>query len=158
MLLPLALMVAVSSPISGRLVAAYGAAPPLMISGVIMAAGGFLLTFLKADTSLWYLGLAFGVYGIGFGIVNAPLTNAAVSGLPKDQAGTAAAVTSTSRQVGNSLGAAVFGSILAARLSGTGGSGTDDFAHGTQPLWWIITVIGLVILISGWSVRKFRPV
>ena len=158
MLLPLALMVAVSSPISGRLVAAYGAAPPLMISGAIMAAGGFLLTFLTADTPLWYLGLAFGVYGIGFGIVNAPLTNAAVSGLPKDQAGTAAAVTSTSRQLGNSLGAAVFGSILAARLSGTGGTGTDDFAHGTQPLWWIIMVIGLLILIAGWSVRKFRPV
>lgn len=98
------------------------------------------------------------MYGIGFGIVNAPLTNAAVSGLPKDQAGTAAAVTSTSRQVGNSLGAAVFGSILAARLSGTGGTGTDDFAHGTQPLWWIIMVIGLLILIAGWSVRKFRPV
>lgn len=158
MLLPLALMVAVCSPISGRLVAAYGAAPPLMIAGGVMAAGGFLLTFIRTDTPLWYLCLAFGVYGIGFGIVNTPLTNAAVSGLPKDQAGTAAAVTSTSRQVGNSLGAAVFGTILAAGLSRAGGQDSEAFAFATQPLWWIITGLGLVIFCAGWSVRKLHPV
>ncbi len=153
MLLPLALMVAVSSPMSGRLVAAHGAAPSLIIAGAVIACAGFLLTFLGQDTPLWYLGLAFGVYGVGFGIVNTPITNAAVSGLPRDQAGTAAAVTSTSRQAGNSLGAAIFGSILVARL---GAGNSDDFADAAQPLWWIVTAIGLVILVSGLSVRKFR--
>ena len=36
--------------------------------------------------------------------VNAPITNTAVSGMPREQAGVAAAVASTSRQVGASLG------------------------------------------------------
>lgn len=156
MLLPLAVMVAVSSPVSGRLVAAYGPAPSLMIAGAVMATGGLLLTFLGQNTPLWYLGLAFGVYGIGFGLVNTPITNAAVSGLPRDQSGTAAAVTSTARQGGNSLGAAIFGSILVARMGETAGDGGVDPAAAYTPLWWIVTVIGLVILLCGWSVRKFR--
>lgn len=154
MLLPLALMVAVTSPISGKLVAAYGPSPSLMIAGGFMAGAGFLLTFIESQTPLWFIGLAFGVYGIGFGIVNTPITNAAVSGLPKDQAGTAAAVTSTARQAGNSLGAAIFGSILA---TGLGNYGSDNFGDATTPLWWIVTVIGLVILACGWAVREFRP-
>lgn len=79
-----------------------------------------------------------------------------MSGLPRDQSGTAAAVTSTARQGGNSLGAAIFGSILVARMGETAGDGGVDPAAAYTPLWWIVTVIGLVILLCGWSVRKFR--
>ena len=39
-----------------------------------------------------------------FGFVNAPITNTAVSGMPRAQAGVAAAVASTSRQIGQTLG------------------------------------------------------
>lgn len=153
MLLPLAVMVAIFSPVSGRLVASYGPAPSLMIAGAVMSVGGFLLTFLSASTPLWYLKLAFAVYGVGFGIVNTPITNAAVSGLPRDQAGTAAAVTSTARQGGNSLGAAIFGSIL---LAGMGDTTSIDPSQAWTPLWWIVTGVGLVILLCGWFVRS-RP-
>ena len=41
---------------------------------------------------------------VGFGMMNAPITNTAVSGMPTSQAGVAAAVASTSRQVGSALG------------------------------------------------------
>ena len=44
--------------------------------------------------------------------LNPPITNTAVSGMPNSQAGVAAAVASTSRQVGQTLGVAVIGSIL----------------------------------------------
>ena len=54
------------------------------------------------------------LFGIGFGMVNAPITNTAVSGMPRAQAGVAAAVASTSRQIGQTLGVAVIGAVLAA--------------------------------------------
>ncbi|MGP6172888.1 MFS transporter [Corynebacterium sp. A21] len=152
MLLPLALMMAVCAPISGRMVAAFGPAPPLMISGAVMSVAGLMFTMVELDTPLWYLAAAFAVYGIGFGIVNTPITNAAVSGLPKDQAGTAAAVTSTSRQVGNSLGAAIFGSLVVARL----GSDIENFATAAGPVWWALAGMGVVIVLAGWSVRAVR--
>ena len=47
-------------------------------------------------------------------MVNAPITNTAVSGMPRAQAGVAAAVASTSRQIGQTLGVAVIGAVLAA--------------------------------------------
>jgi len=49
--------------------------------------------------------------GVGFGLVNPPITNTAVSGVPASQAGVAAAVASTSRQVGLTLGVALAGAI-----------------------------------------------
>ena len=62
--------------------------------------------------------MSYTVFSAGFGLVNAPITNTAVSGMPREQAGVAAAVASTSRQVGATLGVAVIGSVLAARLTG----------------------------------------
>ncbi|MGO8956818.1 MAG: hypothetical protein ACLQFR_05525, partial [Streptosporangiaceae bacterium] len=41
-------------------------------------------------------------FGLGFGMVNAPVTNSTVSGMPRSQAGVAAGVASTSRQIGSS--------------------------------------------------------
>ena len=49
-------------------------------------------------------------------MVNAPITNTAVSGMPVTQAGVAAGVASTSRQVGSALGVAVLGSLVTAQL------------------------------------------
>lgn len=151
MLLPLALMVAICAPFSGRMVAARGPAPVLMFAGAMMALGGLLLSFIGLGTPLWYLCLAFAVYGIGFGSVNTPITNAAVSGLPKAQAGTAAAVTSTSRQVGNALGAAIFGSLVVTRL---GSAGSDGLATAAAPVWWSMVGLGMIIVIAGWSAHR----
>ena len=57
-------------------------------------------------------------------MVNAPITTAAVSGMPLDRAGAASAVTSTSRQVGVSLGVALCGSVAGAAIATPGA----DFA------------------------------
>ena len=71
-----------------------------------------MLTGLTAHTPVgWLLG-SYVIFGIGFGLVNAPITNTAVSGMPVTQAGVAAAIASTSRQVGQSLGVAVVGSAV----------------------------------------------
>ena len=69
---------------------------------------------------MWQLLVIFAVFGIGFSMVNAPITNAAVSGMPTDRAGAASAVASTSRQVGVSLGVALCGSVAGAALAATG--------------------------------------
>ena len=66
----------------------------------------------------WLLA-AYAVFGLGFGAVNPPITNAAVSGMPASQAGVAAAVATTSRQVGLTLGVAVVGAMATARVDGS---------------------------------------
>ena len=84
--------------------------------------------------------------GLGFGFVNAPITNAAVSGMPRAQAGVAAAIATTSRQVGQTLGVAVVGAIVA---SGAGESGASALTAASTPAWWTLTACGAVVLVVG---------
>ena len=60
--------------------------------------------------------VAYVVFGSASGMINAPITNTAVSGMPLAQAGVAAGVASTSRQVGSALGVAVLGSLVTSQL------------------------------------------
>ena len=144
--LPLAAMMAVCAPISGRLVGSYGARPSLLLAGAGMLVGTLLLTRLADDTPLASLLGAYAVFGIGMGLVNAPITNTAVSGMPKAQGGVAAAIASTSRQVGAALGVAVAGMVAGvARAHGV------SFAQATHPVWWIMVGCSAMILFLGWA-------
>ena len=140
--LPIALGALFFSPLSGRLVGRYGARPSLLASGILITAASAMLIFLTTTTPVWVIVVIFAVYGIGFGMVNAPVTNAAVSGMPQDRAGAAAATTSTSRQVGVSIGVALCGSLAGAALSGS----AEQFAAAARPLWWVSIALGLCIV------------
>ncbi|MEU8778490.1 MFS transporter [Streptomyces sp. NPDC048606] len=143
-MLPMATFAFLCAPVSGRLVGTKGPRLPLLIAGVTMAASGLLFAAFSAegDTTLMFAGYV--LFGIGFGLVNAPITNTAVSGMPRSQAGVAAAVASTSRQTGGALGVAVIGAVLAG-----GTAGGADFVTAARPAWWIITALGLVTLVVG---------
>ena len=150
--LPLAAMTAVFAPISGRLVGRSGPRLPLFVAGVAVTASSLMLMRLGPATSTLYLAASYVVFGLGFGMVNAPITNAAVSGMPRSQAGVAAAVASTSRQLGQSLGVAVVGALAAAGVASSHANIADS------RIGWISTAgCGLIILIvglvtsSGWA-------
>jgi EmrB/QacA subfamily drug resistance transporter len=144
--LPLAVATAFFAPISGRIIGRSGPRLPLLIAGVTMTAGGVLLTGLTNGTSVGWLLFAYVVFGIGFGMVNAPITNTAVSGMPRDQAGVAAAVASTSRQIGQTLGVAVVGSAVTSALVGPFGTAFTSASHVG---WWIVTGCGAAVLAVG---------
>ncbi|MEV6573084.1 MFS transporter [Streptomyces sp. NPDC051577] len=143
-MLPMAAMAFLCAPVSGRLLARSGPRLPLVIAGVTMAASGLLFAVFSAETSTPLMFAGYVLFGLGFGMVNVPITNTAVSGMPRAQAGVAAAVASTSRQTGATLGVAVIGAVLAAGTSGGAG-----FAEATRPAWWIITLCGVSVLAVG---------
>ena len=101
------------------MVGRFGARPSLLAAGVLITTASVLLTFLTTTTPVWALLVVFAVFGIGFSMINAPITNAAVSGMPLDRAGAASAVTSTSRQIGVSIGVALCGSVAGAAIAQT---------------------------------------
>jgi MFS family permease len=119
---------------------------PTVVAGVATLASGIMLTRLANDTSPGYLIVSYVIFGIGSGLVNPPITNAAVSGMPVSQAGVAAGIASTSRQVGTALGVAVAGS---ASLSALHGPFRLGFAGASHVGWWIITGCGAAILLLG---------
>ncbi|QIP88719.1 MFS transporter [Streptomyces sp. Tu 2975] len=146
-MLPMAGLTLVCAPLSGRMVASYGPRPPLLAAGATMTASGVLFAAFEAETSTALLFTSYVLFGIGFGLVNAPITNTAVSGMPRAQAGVAAAVASTSRQIGQTLGVAVIGAVLAAGVSAS--SHTEGFVAASRPAWWIIAGCGLCVLVVG---------
>ena len=144
--LPLAAMTVVVSPIAGRVVGTRGVRGPLVVGGLAVSVGSLMLVSLSADTSLAWLLAAYSVFGLGFGAVNPPITNAAVSGMPASQAGVAAAVATTSRQIGLTLGVAVVGAVATAQV---GGSLHDQLATASHTAWWLIAALGAGIAVLG---------
>lgn len=67
--------------------------------------------------------------------------------MPRTQAGLAAAVASTSRQVGAALGVALGGTI--ARPSSTGRAAGTGFAASTHAFWWLAVGVGFVVAALG---------
>src|SRR4051812_18720610 len=107
--MPIAVALIVTSPISGQLVGSGKTRRALLIAGSALVSGALLLVALDADTPLPQMIAAFVLFGVALGFVNAPITTAAVSGMPRAQAGVASALASTSRQVGTTLGVAISG-------------------------------------------------
>ncbi|MGA3361158.1 MAG: DHA2 family efflux MFS transporter permease subunit [Solirubrobacteraceae bacterium] len=139
--IPMATMLGVFSIVSGRLVASRGPRLPLIASGGLIAVGAILMIGLSAHTAVWYLIVAYLIYGLGAGLVSAPITNTALSGMPRDQAGVAGAIASTCRQTGAALGVAVTGAIIAASSAG--------FVHASHAAWAVLAGCGLTVMLLG---------
>ncbi|HEX8976660.1 MAG TPA: DHA2 family efflux MFS transporter permease subunit [Solirubrobacteraceae bacterium] len=141
--LPMAGLTLVAAPLSGRFVGNRGTRGPLVAGALGLLASAAILTQLTSTTPYWLLIVAYLLFGLGFGILNPPITTTAVSGMPSSQAGVASAVASTARQVGATLGVAVLGALAGA--SARGGLGRD-FAQSTHVSWWIIVALALILL------------
>ena len=141
LILPMAAVLALSSPTSGRLVGRRGTRPSLVIGGAAISVTGVMLALLDGGTPAWYLIAAFMVLGLGLGFVNPPITTTAVAGLPLSQAGAASGIASASRQVGVALGVAVAGLV----------AGADDarLISASRPVFWLASVLGLVVVALG---------
>jgi EmrB/QacA subfamily drug resistance transporter len=145
-LLPMAAMIFVFAPVSGRIIGRSGTRGPIVVAAAAIVVGAAMLTRLSPTTPAGYLIASYVLFGIGMGLVNPPITNTAVSGMPPAQAGVAAAVASTSRQVGMTLGVAIIGAISGGTLGAAIG---PSFARATHPGWWIVVGLGIAIGILG---------
>lgn len=145
--LPMAVGATVCAPWSGRMVGRAGPRLPLCLAGGFLTTGGLCLVGLDRHTSLVLLLSAYLLIGMGFGFANAPITNAAVSGLPPARAAVAGAITSTARQTGAAIGIALAGGLVA-------GTGPAGLAHASRPGWFLVAACGLVVLLVA---RAARP-
>lgn len=159
--MPAGIAILLTSPLSGRLVGTRGTRLPMTLAGGIIVVAAILLTVTTATSPVALIVVVFALFGTGFGLVNAPITNTAVSGMPNAQGGAAAAITSTGRQIGTALGIALAGSITGASSGGTIGRSLVADAH---PLWWTIVAAGIAIVVlasasnTDWAARSSRRV
>jgi len=114
-LLPSSLALLAAGPLAGRLTGRYGPRPVLVAASACLITAIAVLTQLTTTSPLPLLVGAYLLIGAAWGLLNPPLTNTAISAMPRDQAGVASAAVGASRQLGAVLGVAVMGSVLASR-------------------------------------------
>jgi hypothetical protein len=81
-----------------------------------MAVAMFLLSRLEVGTSLWFASVAALILGLGLGMVMQVLVLAAQNAVDFRQIGVATSGSTLFRQIGGSIGVALFGTIFANRL------------------------------------------
>ncbi|MBB4921155.1 MFS transporter [Kitasatospora kifunensis] len=146
--LPMALGTVAGAQLAGLLVRTRGTMVALATAGASVAVAAAITgTVIGTDSSLLLLA-GYVLLGLGFGCANTPVNNTAMAGMPRSRAGVAGALASSSRQVGQSLGVAVFGAFAGLGV-GVGGNRSAAFAAASLPGWCVITGTGLAIIALG---------
>jgi EmrB/QacA subfamily drug resistance transporter len=124
--LPLCLGVGVAAGIASQLLTKVGTRPVTIGGALIAAAGVWWLSRIPVDGS-YAADLLPGLLlaSVGLGALFVAVTTAANAGVPRAQAGLAAALLNTSQQLGGALGLAIFSAIATSR--------TDDLIAGHTP-------------------------
>jgi EmrB/QacA subfamily drug resistance transporter len=116
-LLPLTGMLIVGAPLSGMIITKIGPRVP-MVAGMLLAAGALFglsrigLTSSLNDTIVW-----FAMLGLGLSPVMVGATEVIVGNAEVELAGVAGGLQSTAMQVGGTIGTAVLGAIMAAKVN-----------------------------------------
>ena len=158
-LLPATVVMAAAAPVAGHLTGRRGPRIPLVASGLFIAAGMAVLLDLGPGTSFLQVTIALVLAGAGLGLVNPPITNTGVSGMPPDQAGVASAVISATRQFGSVLGVAVMGDLVTTGVSSglaRGETRPVALAAATHGPWAVAVGCGLVIALTGYLTTSAR--
>jgi EmrB/QacA subfamily drug resistance transporter len=159
--LPTTALGLVLAPLSGRLTGTRGARLPATAACLLTGLGMVSLAgTVRLDTPLVVLLIGYTLLGLGSGLVNPPITNAAVTSMPARQAAVAAAITSTARQIGTSFGIVVLGSVILSvgshAASGQVGAEPGAFVTGLQRGYGLAAGLSLVAAVV--AVRAFRRV
>ncbi|WP_242922149.1 MDR family MFS transporter [Caulobacter sp. CCUG 60055] len=118
LILPLMGGLIVASTVAGRLVTQTGRYKPFMIGGaVLLGLGVLLLSRVGPQTSMFDLSWRLALVGMGLGPGQSLFSIAAQNAVPPTQLGVVTSANQFFRQIGSTLGVAVFGALLTHNLT-----------------------------------------
>lgn len=138
--LPIGVLILLLSPRTGRVVGTRGPRWPLVVAGSALAAAGAASSWLGPVTPLVFVLGTYLLFGVFQGIINPPIANTAISGMPRSMAGLAGSLASVGRQVGVTLGVAIAGTVV-----GTAHGGTE-FTTAARAVWWLLAGLGAAVV------------
>ncbi|MBY4399880.1 MFS transporter [Rhodococcus fascians] len=116
--LPLVGALMIASIVSGSIISKTGRYKIFPIVGTaLMAIAMFTFHYVHADTPLWQTMVVMGVFGLGLGSMMQPLTLAIQNAMPPKDMGVSTSAATFFRQIGATVGVAVFLSMLFTQLT-----------------------------------------
>ena len=126
-----------------------------------MTAGLVLFVRIGAGATFADLLPGFLIFGVGAGLMNVPVTNAVIDGVPAAQAGIASALLNASREIAGLLGVTVIGAVVRTSESASLRSGTQPgqaFIDGYHSgLWLTIGLLAAGVVLSYITLRQRKP-
>jgi len=113
--LPFAIVAAIFTPIAAVVALKVGSRL-VVTTGLLLMGGGLLVAAFNSEVNTAYFGpivVAMVLLALGLSSITAPTAEAVMGSVADDQRGAAAGVNNTTRELGGTLGVAVFGSIFA---------------------------------------------
>ena len=141
--LPMTALVALLNPLVARFVSRHGNIVAIAAGQALMAVGLAGLCFLPTDSPIWVVALVMVPVGVGGSFTVPPIIALIMDHVPAERAGTASGVVNTARQVGGSLGVAVFGAVVSAQ----------EFMGGLRAGLGATAVILLVLIVLSLKLR-----
>ncbi|SFX70528.1 MFS transporter [Streptomyces atratus] len=118
LMLPMMGGIVIASVVSGQLISRTGRyrIHPI-VGGAVSTVGMWLLSRLETDTPRFEYSIAQAVLGVGIGLIMPVLVLAVQNSVQPADIGSATSANNYFRQIGGSVGAAVFGTLFAGRLA-----------------------------------------
>jgi len=115
--LPVGILQAFISPISGQLTDRFNPKTPMLLGVFVLGLAMYFFSFLSLETMHGQIMFPLYLRGVGMGLVFTPLSTVALYDIPKPQLAQASGLINTIRQIGGSFGIAILGSILTQRVA-----------------------------------------
>lgn len=141
--LPMTGLVAIFNPFVARAMERLGKIVTTIGGMVLMALGLIALACLPADAPILVAALLMVPVGLGGSFTVPPVTALILDQVPAARAGTASGILNTARQMGGSLGIAIFGAVLAVQPTFQTGLRTDYAVTGAVLLVLAVAALRL---------------
>jgi len=123
-MLPLMLGLILASTVSGQVVTRTGVFKPVLLAGVgVLLLGVVLLLQTRTGTPLWDVSWRVFIMGLGLGPTQSLFNVAIQNSVEPHQIGVVTASSQFFRQIGSTMGVAIFGTLLTTGLAGARGPG-----------------------------------
>lgn len=136
LILPITVPMVFISPLSGRLIARFGARR-LMTAGMLFGTAGLIvLTQIGASSPYGALLAGYLLFGISLGLVYAPMSTAAMAAMPAEKVGIASGVLAMDRVMAGTVALAATGALTHALQEGG-----DGYAGAIAGATWLLVAL-----------------
>jgi hypothetical protein len=124
-----------------------------MLGSVILVAGTVQLLFLGVDSTTWNITLAMITMGLGIGVGSSLYTTVVQNAVKQTQMGQATGAVTLFRQIGGTVGLALFGSMVSTATIG-GGATKLAFAAALHHVFIGVVAVACLAMVVSWFLKE----
>jgi len=156
-ILPGSLLMALVSPLAGKIFDKFGMKLLFLVGSVILIFSNLWLYFITIDASIWIVAVAQVFRCFALGILLMPVVTWGMTDIPKTKASDATALLNSIRSIGGAIGSALFVSIMTGVAKTLGKNKENPEMYGFNFVFLTMTGLSLIILLMGIFGCKKQP-